>query len=130
MYHPGKLVEGPYTDYGPGPPSDYQYVRWTCCGATFDKHDLDAPVGCTPLDLTLRVTTVTRAAPRVVARQPGNPVAALPPPTIPVTRANVLLALEGLYAMGGQMRELACMYGTRLRWTPPHLRADDSEQTA
>ena len=30
--------------------------------------------------------------------------------------------------MGGEMRELACMYGTRLRWTPPHLRADDSEQ--
>ena len=55
MYHPGKLEKGPNVDH--------QYVRWTCCGATFDKHDLDAPVGCTPLDLTLRVTTVTRAAP-------------------------------------------------------------------
>ena len=56
MYHPGKLEKGPNVDH--------QYVRWTCCGATFDKHDLDAPVGCTPLDLTVRVTTVTtRAAP-------------------------------------------------------------------
>ena len=55
MYHPGKLEKGPNVDH--------QYVRWTCCGATFDKRDLDAPVGCTPLDLTLRVTTVTRAAP-------------------------------------------------------------------
>ena len=53
MYHPGKLE----------PNRHHRYVRWTCCGATFDKHDLDAPVGCTPLDLTLRVTTVTRAAP-------------------------------------------------------------------
>ena len=116
MYHPGKLEKGPNVDH--------QYVRWTCCGATFDKHDLDAPVGCTPLDLTLRVTTVTRAARPVPTNRPT-----LPPPTIPYSRENVLFALEGLYAMGGQMRELACMYGTRLRWTPPHLRADDSEQT-
>ncbi len=54
MYHPGRLRENIYP---------FRYLRWTCCGATFDKHDLDAPVGCTPLDLTLRVTTVTRAAP-------------------------------------------------------------------
>ena len=51
MYHPGKLEKGPNVDH--------QYVRWTCCGATFDKRDLDEPVGCTPLDLTLRVTTIT-----------------------------------------------------------------------
>ena len=116
MYHPGKLEKGQNVDH--------QYVRWTCCGATFDKHDLDAPVGCTPLDLTLRVTTVTRAARPVPTNRPT-----LPPPTIPYSRENVLFALEGLYAMGGEMRELACMYGTRLRWTPPHLRADDPGQT-
>ena len=87
--------------------------------------DLD---GKQALDLTVRVTTVTRTTP---VYRPISPRAlGLPPPTIPVTRANVLLALEGLYAMGGEMRELACMYGTRLRWTPPHLRADDSEQNA
>ena len=101
-----------------------QYVRWSCCGAIFGYHDVASPPGCTPIDLTLRVTTVTRAARPVPTTR-----LALPPPTIPVTRENVLLALEGLYAMGGQMRELACMYGTRLRWTPPHLRADDPEQT-
>ena len=60
MYHPGKLEKGPVRREAN---VDHQYVRWTCCGATFDKRDLDAPVGCTPLDLTLRVTTVTRAVP-------------------------------------------------------------------
>ena len=54
MYHPGKLEEYPCAGLA---------VRWSCCWATFGSGDLDAPVGCTPLDLTLRVTTVTRAAP-------------------------------------------------------------------
>ena len=40
-----------------------QYVRWSCCGAIFGYHDVASPPGCTPLKLTLRVTTVTRAAP-------------------------------------------------------------------
>ena len=82
------------------------------------------------IDLTLRVTTVTRSArdsPRVVARPPDTPFAA---PCIAYSRVDVFQGLEELYAMGGRMRELACMFGTRLRWTPPHLRADDSEQTA
>ena len=121
MYHPGRLRENIYP---------FRYLRWTCCGATFGYRGtlvdmpVDSPVGCTPLDLTLRVTTVTRAARPVPTNRPT-----LPPPTIPYSRENVLFALEGLYAMGGEMRELACMYGTRLRWTPPHLRADDAEQT-
>ena len=80
--------------------------------------------------MTLRVTTVTRAArdsPRVVARPPDAPFAAR---RVSYSREDVFQGLEELYAMGGEMRELACMFGTRLRWTPPHLRADDSEQTA
>ena len=61
MYHPGKLRNSssePQVSW-----LDRPFVRWSCCGATFGYRDLDAPVGCTPLDLTLRVTTVTRAAP-------------------------------------------------------------------
>ena len=129
LHHPGALVPCDALDYE----VSGGYVRWTCCGARFGIH-LDKttkiprpPPGCTPLDLTVRVTTVTRTTP---VYRPISPSAlGLPPPTIPVTRANVLLALEGLYAMGGRMRELACMFGTRLRWTPPHLRADDPGQT-
>ena len=75
----------------------------------------------------MRVTTITRTTPAYPSISPG--ALGLPPATIPYSRVNVVLALEGLYAMGGEMRELACMYGTRLRWTPPHLRADDAEQT-
>ena len=75
------------------------------------------------------LTTVTRSArdsPRVVARPPDTPFAA---PCIAYSRVDVFQGLEELYAMGGRMRELACMFGTRLRWTPPHLRADDPGQT-
>ena len=60
MYHPGRLRENIYP---------FRYLRWTCCGATFGYRGtlvdmpVDSPVGCTPIDLTLRVTTVTRAAP-------------------------------------------------------------------
>ena len=57
-----------YGTYHPGRPYEVtiayaQYVRWSCCGAIFGYHDVDSPPGCTPLDLTLCVTTVTRAAP-------------------------------------------------------------------
>ena len=57
----------------------------------------------------------------------GRPFAAR---RVSYSREDVFQGLEELYAMGGRMRELACVFGTRLRWTPPHLRADDSEQTA
>ena len=135
MYHPGKL------EVTISPRSTYPYgttksLQWSCCGTKiFTQSAIGrtphyrAP-GCTPLDLTLRVTTVTRSArdsPRVVARPPDTPFAA---PCIAYSRVDVFQGLEELYAMGGRMRELACMFGTRLRWTPPHLRADDSEQTA
>ena len=68
-----------------------------------------------------------RDSPRVVARPPDAPFAAR---RVSYSREDVFQGLEELYAMGGRMRELACMFGTRLCWTPPHLRADDSEQTA
>lgn len=65
---PGALVpcETPDAEHGP---LEGGYVRWTCCGARygigFDKKPIisSPPPGCTMLDLTLRVTTVTRAAP-------------------------------------------------------------------
>ena len=59
MHHPGRLVEGHNFVPGSG------YLRWTCCGKKFgyNAHSIDSPPGCTPLDLTLRVTTVTRVAP-------------------------------------------------------------------
>ena len=54
----------------PVPPAEIEleggYVRWTCCGARFgidfDKKPIISPPppGCTILDLTLRITTVTR----------------------------------------------------------------------
>ena len=58
VHHPGRLVEGHNFVPGSG------YLRWTCCGKKFgyNVHSIDSPPGCTPLDLTLRVTTVTRAA--------------------------------------------------------------------
>ena len=135
MYHPGKLEVTilPGSRVRPGATKSLQ---WSCCGTKiFTQSAIGrtphyrAP-GCTPLDLTLRVTTVTRAArdsPRVVARPPDTPFAA---PCIAYSRVDVFQGLEELYAMGGRMRELACMFGTRLRWTPPHLRADDAEQNA
>ena len=59
VHHPGRLEEGHNCVPGSG------YLRWTCCGKKFgyNVHSIDSPPGCTPLDLTLRVTTVTRAAP-------------------------------------------------------------------
>ena len=68
------------------------------------------------------VTRAARDSPRVVARPPDAPFAAR---RVSYSREDVFQGLEELYAMGGRMRELACMFGTRLRWTPPHLRADD-----
>ena len=135
MYHPGKLEVTilPGSRVRPGATKSLQ---WSCCGTkVFTQSAIGRPPhsrapGCTPLDLTLRVTTVTRAArdsPRVVARPPDAPFAAR---RVSYSREDVFQGLEELYAMGGRMRELACMFGTRLRWTPPHLRADDSEQTA
>ena len=135
MYHPGRL------EMTISPRSTYPYgttksLQWSCCGTKiFTQSAIGrtphyrAP-GCTPLDLTLRVTTVTRSArdsPRVVARPPDAPFAAR---RVSYSREDVFQGLEELYAMGGRMRELACMFGTRLCWTPPHLRADDSEQDA
>lgn len=57
-YHPGTLEPGSYEYKENASGSHGGYLRWTCCGATFGEHD-DSPVGCTPLDLTLRVTTIT-----------------------------------------------------------------------
>ena len=136
MYHPGKVETIMYAPFSVPFGAGTQGLRWTCCGAIFQAwiYPNVAPPGCTPLDLsddlTLRVTTVTRSArdsPRVVARPPDAPFAAR---RVSYSREDVFQGLEELYAMGGRMRELACMFGTRLCWTPPHLRADDSEQTA
>ena len=46
----------------------------------------------------------------------------LPPYTGEYSRENVIKALDELYWMGvDEMRDLACMYGRRLNWTPSHL---------
>ena len=72
MYHPGKLEVTilPGSRVRPGLTKSLQ---WTCCGAKVITQNAPhhesgrgpvlSPLGCTPLDLTLRVTTVTRAAP-------------------------------------------------------------------
>ena len=73
MYHPGRLRENIYP---------FRYLRWTCCGAIFQAwiYPNVAPPGCTPLDLsddlTLRVTTVTRAAPPARSTEPESGQAA------------------------------------------------------
>ena len=70
-YHPGTLEAGSY-EYNENavfttPRSYGGYVRWTCCGARFGqrfshppRQYRESPRGCTRLDLTLRITTVTR----------------------------------------------------------------------
>ena len=60
---------------------------------------------------------------REATQAPPKRLAMLPAYTGEYSREKVLSALEGLYALGGDMRTLACMYGERLQWTPPHLRA-------
>ena len=62
-------------------------------------------------------------APREATQAPAKCLVTLPAYTGEYSREKVLSALEGLYALGGDMRSLACMYGERLQWTPPHLRA-------
>ena len=62
-------------------------------------------------------------APREATQAPAKRLAMLPPYTGEYSRKKVLLALDELYAMGGGAQILACMYGERLRWTPPPLRA-------
>ena len=58
----------------------------------------------------------------------------LPPYTGEYSRENVIKALDELYWMGvDEMRDLACMYGRRLNWTPPHLpkgAIDEAEASA
>ena len=70
-YHPGTLEAGSY-EYNENPSGSFTrshggYVRWTCCGARFGqrfshppRQYRESPRGCTRLDLTLRITTVTR----------------------------------------------------------------------
>ena len=73
-YHPGTLEAGSY-EYNENARGEYGgYVRWTCCGARFGqrfsppavyslpfpRQYRESPRGCTRLDLTLRITTVTR----------------------------------------------------------------------
>ena len=70
-YHPGTLEAGSY-EYNENavfttPRSHGGYVRWTCCGAKFGqrfshppRQYRESPRGCTRLDLTLRIATVTR----------------------------------------------------------------------
>ena len=85
MYHPGKLevtiLPGSRLHRG-----TTKSLQWSCCGtkvftqSAIGRTPHSRAPGCTPLDLTLRVTTVTRAArdsPRVVARPPHTPFAAL-----------------------------------------------------
>ena len=67
VYHIHFLVAGSWEACTiPGSSKSIRALALLCvgraAGATFGSGDLDAPVGCTPLDLTLRVTTVTRAA--------------------------------------------------------------------
>ena len=69
--HPGTLEAGSY-EYNENavfitPRSYGGYVRWACCGARFGqrfshppRQYRESPRGCTRLDLTLRITTVTR----------------------------------------------------------------------
>ena len=61
--------------------------------------------------------------PREATQVPPTRVTMLPPYTGEYSRGKVLLALDELYAMGGCAQILACMYGEKLRWTPPPLRA-------
>ena len=71
-YHPGTLEPGSY-EYNENASDNISfrshggYVRWTCCGARFGqrfshppRQYRESPRGCTRLDLTLRITTVTR----------------------------------------------------------------------
>ena len=60
---------------------------------------------------------------REATQAPPKRLAMLPAYTGEYSREKVLSALEGLYALGGDMRTLACMYGERLQWTPPNPRA-------
>ena len=62
-------------------------------------------------------------APREATQAPAKCLATLPPYSGEYSRGKVLLALDELYAMGGGAKVLACMYGEKLRWTPPPLRA-------
>ena len=81
MYHPGRL------EVTILPRSTYPYgttksLQWSCCGTKiFTQSAIGrtphyrAP-GCTPFDLTLRVTTVTRAAPPARSTEPESGQAA------------------------------------------------------
>ena len=60
---------------------------------------------------------------REATQAPPKRLAMLPAYTGEYSREKVLLALDELYAMGGGAQILACMYGEKLRWTPPPLRA-------
>ena len=73
QYHPGTLDSGSYRYSGNPLETRGGYVRWTCCGAQFGQRYMsyasfsgtsvrfaESPPGCTRLDLTLRITTVTR----------------------------------------------------------------------
>ena len=71
QHHPGTLEAGSY-EYNENPSGSFTrshggYVRWTCCGAKFGQRFThpprqyrESPRGCTRLDLTLRITTITR----------------------------------------------------------------------
>ena len=77
MYHPGtvekwtrvtrlehgKSVGHPGQKLGPGRMYVDPILRWSCCGAVYGRNHNDyfrPPPGCTRLDLTLRITNITR----------------------------------------------------------------------
>jgi len=77
MYHPGtlekwtrvtrrehgKIVGHPDQKLAPGRFYTDPILRWSCCGALVESRAgrvKRAPPGCTRLDLTLRITTITR----------------------------------------------------------------------
>ena len=79
MYHPGtlekwtrvtrrehgKIVGHPDQKLAPGRFYTDPILRWSCCGALVESRAgrvKRAPPGCTRLDLTLRITTITRAS--------------------------------------------------------------------
>ena len=82
MYHPGKVETIMYAPFSVPFGAGTQGLRWTCCGAIFQAwiYPNVAPPGCMPLDLsddlTLRVTTVTRAAPPARSTEPESGQAA------------------------------------------------------
>ena len=111
MYHPGKLevtiLPGSRLHRG-----TTKSLQWSCCGtkvftqSAIGRTPHSRAPGCTPLDLTLRVTTVTR--PRGLAASRGA--------TSTPSGAAISYSRRRIPGLGRPVRaagcELACMFGT------------------